>query len=85
MVAEDLELTVETLRCKEDKEASGLVKKVELQYTGSLKKVMNRILRAMLGDQIFRLKWPKVVQSGPNWQKQSKNSLNGPKWSKNIV
>ena len=38
MVAEDLELTVETLRCKEDKEASGLVKKVELQYTGSLKK-----------------------------------------------
>ena len=30
MVAEDLELTVETLRCKEDKEASGLVKKVEL-------------------------------------------------------
>ena len=66
MVAEDLELTVETLRCKEDKEASGLVKKVELQYTGSLKKVMNRILRAMLGDQIFRLKWPKVVQSGPN-------------------
>ena len=54
-------------------------------YTGSLKKVMNRILRAMLGDQIFRLKWPKVVQSGPNWQKQSKNSLNGPKWSKNIV
>ena len=28
MVAEDLELTVETLRCKEDREAGGLVKKV---------------------------------------------------------
>ena len=28
MVAEDLELTVETLRCREDREASGLVKKV---------------------------------------------------------
>merc|ERR1719370_1554155 len=27
MVAEDLELTVETLRCKEDREAGGLVKK----------------------------------------------------------
>ena len=32
MVAEDLELTVETLRCKEDKEASGLVKKVDSLY-----------------------------------------------------
>ena len=30
MVAEDLELTVETLRCREDREASGLVKKVRL-------------------------------------------------------
>ena len=30
MVAEDLELTVETLRCREDREASGLVKKVGL-------------------------------------------------------
>ena len=35
MVAEDLELTVETLRCKEDKEASGLVKKVELLILGA--------------------------------------------------
>ena len=37
MVAEDLELTVETLRCKEDKEASGLVKKVELLIQGASK------------------------------------------------
>ena len=66
MVAEDLELTVETLRCKEDKEASGLVKKVELLIQGASKKVMNRILRAMLGDQIFRLKWPKVAPIGQN-------------------
>ena len=40
MVAEDLELTVETLRCKEDKEASGLVKKVELLIQGASKKLL---------------------------------------------
>ena len=40
MVAEDLELTVETLRCKEDKEASGLVKKVELLIQGAPKKLL---------------------------------------------
>ena len=33
MVAEDLELTVETLRCREDREASGLVKKVRQFFT----------------------------------------------------
>ena len=38
--AEDLELTVETLRCKEDKEASGLVKKVEVLIQGAPKKLL---------------------------------------------
>ena len=33
MVVEDLELTVETLRCREDREASGLVKKVRQFFT----------------------------------------------------
>ena len=37
MVAEDLELTVETLRCKEDREAGGLVKKVAPTFFQSLK------------------------------------------------
>ena len=42
-------------------------------------------LRAILGDQIFGLKRPTVVQSGPIWPKLAEmvyDYLDGPKWLK---
>ena len=49
-----------------------LLGRVLVLHSRCPKKVANRILGALLGNQPFAAERSKVVQRGPNWSKQSK-------------
>ena len=52
----------------------------------SQKSVAHKILKTLLGDQIFGPKSPKVVQSGPNWPKMAlcPSGPSKPGWPKHV-